>query len=537
MAHISLSPPARRARSLWHEAPLWMHVVVVATAVLLAAGTVFVSANWPYRHRKIKAMLEDVLSSQVVISHYHRTYFPHLGFMATGITMRRKSAPDLPPLGSVEAMVVQGSWVDLLMLRQRVQLVEITGLHIVVPPIGSRENHEDFPPGSSSDFDGPTTRIDRLVLHNGLLDIMRKDGSRFSFPIAQLEIRNLHHGEAMTYAVDMRNAKPTGRIRAHGELGPMNQKDMSTTPVSGDFAFSSVNLHDVGDIGGDLDSTGHFKGVLGAIEADASSTTPNFTVERGKPSLVLGTIQCTINGSNGDLKIHAIEIHTGHTTIHAVGDIAGSPKSTNLDIDVTQGRAEDVLRPFIHEDVPVAGPVRLHGHAFVAPSGNGEGFLHRLRVDGVFDVPAERVLNKKTEQSLSEFSQRAQGDNTTAPHASPNANSAEIPSGSTADALSSLKGPATIRDGIASTQHLTFQVAGAEADLKGTFNFHDKTVHLTGNLKMEEDISHTTTGFKSWLLKPLAPFFKKEHAGAVVPIAVTGGPGNYRVNSNLTHSK
>jgi hypothetical protein len=516
-----------------------MHVVVVATAVLVAAGTVFVSANWPYRHRKIKSMLEDVLSSQVTILHYHRTYFPHPGFMATGITMRRKSAPDLPPLGFVEAMLVQGSWVDLLMLRQRVKQVEITGLHIVVPPIGSRENHEDFPPGSGSDFDGPTTRIDRLVLHNGLLDIMRKDGSRFSFPIAQLEIRNLHHGEAMKYAVDMRNAKPTGRIRAHGELGPMNPKDLSATPLSGDFAFSSVNLQDVGDIGGNLDSTGHFRGVLRAIEADASSTTPDFTVERGKPTLVQGTIQCTVNGSNGDLKIHSIELKTGHTIIHVVGDIVGSPKTTNLDIAVTQGRAEDVLRPFIHEDIPVAGPVRLQGHAFVAPPGNGEGFLHRLRVDGVFDVPSEQILNRKTEQSLSAFSQRAQSDKTKAMQAitNPNLKTNEDSSDSATDALSSLKGFATIRDGIASTQHLTFQVAGAEADLKGTFNFHDKTVHLTGDLKMEEDISHTTTGFKSWLLKPLAPFFKKQHAGAVVPIAVTGGPGNYKVTSNLAHNK
>jgi len=209
MANVSLSPVVRPARNLWHKAPLWMHCVVVATAALLATGFVFVSANWPYRYRKIKPMLEDVLASQVKISRYHRTYFPHPGFVATGITMRRKSAPDLPPLGSVETMAVQGSWLDLVMLRDRVQLVDVTGLHIVVPPIGSRENHEDFPPGSSADFEGPTTKIDRMVIHRSLLDIMRADGNRLSFPIAQLELRNVHKGEAMTYAVDMRNAQPT----------------------------------------------------------------------------------------------------------------------------------------------------------------------------------------------------------------------------------------------------------------------------------------------------------------------------------------
>jgi hypothetical protein len=54
---------------------------------------------------------------------------------------------------------------------------------------------------------------------------------------------------------------------------------------------------------------------------------------------------------------------------------------------------------------------------------------------------------------------------------------------------------------------------------------------------MESDISHAATAFKSLLLRPLAPFFKKHHAGAVVPITVTGGPGNYKVSQDLLHEK
>ena len=54
---------------------------------------------------------------------------------------------------------------------------------------------------------------------------------------------------------------------------------------------------------------------------------------------------------------------------------------------------------------------------------------------------------------------------------------------------------------------------------------------------MESDISHVTTGFKSALLKPLAPFFKKHNAGAVIPIAVTGGPDGYKITQDLLHQK
>ena len=531
MAYAPVSPEPRTATppGQTRRPRRWIVVGAATFVVLLVAGFSFVSANWPYRYRKIKPMLENVLASQLKISKYHRTYFPHPGFVATGITMRRKSAPDLPPLGSVETMAVEGSWLDLLMLRQRVQLVDITGLHIVVPAIGSRENHEDFPPGSASDFDGPNTKIERFIVHKSLLDIMHKDGNRSSFPIAELEIHNFHKGEAMTYAVDMRNAIPTGRILAKGGFGPINAKEFISMPVSGTFTFNGVGLSDVGDISGTLDSTGHFKGALGAIEAEAESDTPDFAVESGQASRVLGAIHCTINGNNGDLTIHSIDLKTGATSIHVEGEIAGSPKKTNLDITVTRGRAEDVLRPFIREDIPIAGPVWIKSHAYVGPP--GDGFLERLRVDGVFDVPAERVEDHETQKSLTEFSQRAQGDKTESPNAALNEKV------TAQDALSSLKGAATIRNGIASTQRLTFKIAGAEADLKGTFNFHNKQVHLTGDLKMDTDISHTATGFKSWLLKPIVPFFKKKNMGAVVPIAVTGTPGSYKVTQDLTHSK
>jgi hypothetical protein len=544
MAHTSIVPPAphkasplrrgrfrREVRSIWHEAPLWVHVIIVAVGAILATAVVLISANWPYRHRKIAPMLEDVLASQVTFTGYHRTYFPRPGFVATGITMRRKSAPNLPPLGHVDTMVVLGTWSDLIMLRQRVELVDITGLHIVVPPIGSKENHQDFPPGSGKDFDGPDTMIERFVVHKSLLDIMRMDGKRLSFPIKQLEIRNLHKGEALTYAIEMQNAIPTGYILAHGSMGPMNSNDFALTPVTGNFAFTQVNLHDVGDISGTLDARGVFKGTLQAMEVETNAQTTNFAVTDGKATPVSGAMQCTLYASNGNMDIHAIDVKIRETNIHAAGSIKGAPKITNLDIVVDKGRAEDVMQPFIHDVVPITGPVWLKSHAYVGPP--GDGFMERLRVSGTLNVPAEKVSDRETEKSLSAFSERARGDR------KPNTGvvSDNKPPNEPSDVLSSVEGPAKIENSVASTPRLTFKVAGATATLRGTFRFHDQAVHLTGDLKMDTDISHTATGFKSFLLKPLAPFFKKKNAGAVVPIAVTGTPGHYQVAQDITHNK
>jgi hypothetical protein len=548
MAHTSISRPVHddsgrhrglptrkhrirhKVRSIWHEAPLWVHVSIVAAGALLAIAAAFMSANWPYRHSKIKPMLEDMLASEVTFSGYHRTYWPNPGFVATGITMRRKSALNLPPLGHIDTLVVEGRWPDLVLLRRRVQLVDVTGLHIVVPAIGSKENRQDFPPGSSKDFDGPETMVERLMMHKSLLEIMQTNGQRYSFPLKQLEIRNLHHGEAMTFAVDMQNAIPRGHILARGSMGPIKGATFIATPLRGNFAFTQVQLHDVGEIGGGLDSRGVFKGTLQSLSVEASGVTKDFTVTDGKPTLIDGTIQATFHASNGYLDVQSIDLKVRDTDVHAVGTINGKDNATNLDITVDHGRAEDLMRPFIHNEVPISGPVSLETHAYLGPP--GKGFMQRLRMTGSLNVPRERLTDEKTEKSLSAFSERAQGkQKNTGLESGPKA----PPPGT--DVLSSLKGPVELKDKIVYTPQITFRVPGAEAILAGTFRFRDQAVHLTGKLKMDKDISHTATGFKSFLLKPLAPFFKKKNAGAVIPIAVTGLPGHYSVSQNIAHNK
>src|SRR3954468_3734326 len=104
----TLSPAARPAASGWTRKRRWLLIIAVSLLVLLTAGFIFVSANWPYRYRKIKPMLEEALASQLDIKSYHRTYFPNPGFVAKGLTLRRKSALYLPPLGHAEMMVVHG---------------------------------------------------------------------------------------------------------------------------------------------------------------------------------------------------------------------------------------------------------------------------------------------------------------------------------------------------------------------------------------------------------------------------------------------
>ena len=500
-------------------------VVWAVCAALFAAvvtGGFFAEKYWPYRYRNVKPLLEQVFASKVTIGHYRRTYFPHPGFVAKEITLRRNLGSGIAPIGSAKDLVVQGTWTDLLSLRKRVMLVDVVGLHLVIPSMGSQEMQKDFPVGSSADFAGPSMSVAELHVHRAVFDIMRTDGSRFSYPIREAIIRNLRMGQPISYYLDMRNSKPlTGHIVARGSFGPLVPKNLGATPLSGDLTFGPANLSQVGELHGILSAKGHFSGTLTAIEGHATVNVADFAVSDGRPTALSGLLQCTVNGLNANVVLHTIAVKTGESTVTAGGDMMGWPKVIDMDLTITKGRAQDVLRPFLHDPSPITGVVWLKTHAHLAPAPPGTAFLKRLTMEGRFDVPKERVTIRSTEKALSQFSERALGEK----------------QDDDADVVSAVEGPATIRNGVVSTRRLTLEIPGAKANLRGWYNLSSGAVHLDGTLKMKSDISHAKTGFKALLLKPLAPFFKKKKAGAVVPIAITGRPNHYQATSNILHQK
>jgi len=506
---------------------LWVGGVAAVLVVGVLACLPLINKYWPFRYRTVQPLLESVLASKIKIDKYHRTYFPRPGFVASGLTLTRNTASDLPPVGTAKDLIVQGSWLDLLMLRKRVALVDVVGLHVVIPPVGSRANQADFPAGSSADFAGPTTAVETFHVRDSQLDIQRVNGGTYSFPIKDLVIRNLQRGQTITYKLDMQNPQPTGQIHSKGKFGPLKPENLGDTPLSGEFTFAQVNLGDIGGISGTLSANGRFSGTLAAVEAEADADAADFAVGKGKPTPLAGHVQSTVNGLNGNVVLHTVDVKTGATKVHAEGSIVGAsgkPKDTDLEIAIGQGRAQDLLRPFFATQVPITGAVTLHSHVRVDGAQGKASFLDRMHAAAGFSVPAERLTNAKNEKNLSALSQRAQGikqpkDEEEAPDDT--------------DVLSSLSGDVTMRSGVLSTQRLTFAIPGATANLKGTFDFRGSKVNLVGTLTMDTDITHVTTGFKSILLKPLIPFTKKKKAGAVIPMAVTGTPGSYKVGQDF----
>ena len=488
--------------------------------VALAVGFYFLNVYWPYRYRMVKPTLEQTFASQIKMEHYHRTYFPHPGFIAEGLTLRRNTATDLPPVGSVKRVRVVGRWIDLLLLRNRIDAVYADGLQVVIPPVGSRANLEDFPAGSSNDFEGPSTAIGRLVLENAELDILRTDGGRYSFPIKRLVLTNLHKYATVRYTVEMETPNASGHIVAAGNFGPLRGGKLEETPVTGKFTYDEVRLESLGDLHGQMTSTGNFDGNLAAIDAQTESSVANFSVGKGKGMALSGTSTVEVDGLNGDMQFKGIDLRLGKTVVHVAGQLVGGPKVMDVDVSIAKGRVQDALQPFTKADPPVVGPVRMRAQVHVAGAGNGESFLDRLTMKGVFDVPSERLTSSAKEKSLSAFSARATG-------------ASDEAAGAEQDVVSSMVGAVTLTKGVAHASRLVFVMPGAAANLSGTFDVRSYKVDMTGDLTMQTDVTHVTTGFKSVLLKPLAPLFRKKKAGAVVPIRISGGPGQYTVGLNV----
>jgi hypothetical protein len=88
--------------------------------------------------------------------------------------------------------------------------------------------------------------------------------------------------------------------------------------------------------------------------------------------------------------------------------------------------------------------------------------------------------------------------------------------------LSDLRGRLDLSKGMARLQNLTFQVPGARIGLDGSYDLGSEALDFRGTLRMEATISKAIGGFKSIFIKPFDPLFRRDGAGAVVPIKISG---------------
>jgi hypothetical protein len=79
-----------------------------------------------------------------------------------------------------------------------------------------------------------------------------------------------------------------------------------------------------------------------------------------------------------------------------------------------------------------------------------------------------------------------------------------------------------VKNGHASFDPVAFDVPGAAVVLRGGYGLRTERLSFDGTLTMDATVSKAAGGVKGFFLKIADPLFKRNGAGAVIPIHVTG---------------
>jgi hypothetical protein len=413
-----------------------------------------------------------------------------------------------PPLITTKRITIRGSFAGIF--ARHVKLVVVEGMHILVPPLGSE--HFKTPKRSSA-------VVDDLVADGMILEVASRQAGtpplRFTFH--GFTISDVGSNAPAVFRATLSNPEPPGEITTTGKFGPWNADDVGKTAVSGDYSFEHADLGTFPGISGLLASSGKYTGSLGHIEAEGDTDVPLFAVARSSHRTELRThFRAVVNAENGDVFLQNVHANLRQTTIWTQGSVEGKAdqagKTTSLTVASKEGGIQDLLLLFTKSpQAPMSGTVSFNAKVSVPPG--KKPFLNKVELQGDFGIDAGNFTKADTQQGVNSLSQGARGDKnhaTEKDHTDPR------------NVLSDLKGHILLSKGIATFSNLSFGVPGALAQMRGTYNLISEKIDLHGTLKTEAEISKTTHGMKSLMLKVLDPLFKNKPNGYLVPVKITG---------------
>jgi hypothetical protein len=509
---IHQNAPARasQAGNPPDRVPLFLKIIAAIFVLFILTVVVLLIWHWPFSRARITESIETTFPVSVTYASFHSTYFPHPGCIAEGVTFHWLATKDkAPPIATTASFQIQAHYLDLLFRPGYLARIVLKGFRVNVPAIGTPREPYSWQATPSQ------IRVGEIIADGAAVKIARGDADRpLVFDVHTAKLMSVSRNQSLSYYVTVHNPLPPGEITARGKFGPWNSDDPGTTQLSGATSFRNADLSVYHGVVGILSSDNHFSGPLQRVEARGDIDIPDFSVIRSKHAVHVKTaFHAFINGLNGDVHLEHVAAGFRKTTVTAEGDIAGTPggdgKTAQLDLFVTNGRIQDVLRLFVSETRPPLNGVTSFRAHFTWPPGVSS-FLQKIRLTGDFGIAGGQFTKGSTQSDVADLSDRARGEK---PEDNP-----EDPE----DIVSNLSGHVDLRRGVATLSDISFEVPGALANMQGTFNLENHKVDLHGTLKTDAEFSHMTSGLKSVLLKPFNAFFKKKHVGAVVPAHLIG---------------
>ncbi len=464
-----------------------------------------VAASLPAARRALASTISSQLGVDATLEGLALSYLPRPHLTGTKLTLRLRQQAALPPFITVDRFVVGINPVSIF--ERRVDAVSLVGLHINVPPGDARA---DLPFSQSGDS---RVLIGHLEAADSTLTILRRSANHapLVFSLHDLQINDVGYDRTMRFAADLTNPVPLGLVTSSGTIGPWQRDNPARLPVNADYQLTHADLNTIAGISGTLTSTGHYAGYLNAINVTGTASVPDFSLDLGgSPVPLTATFRARVDATDGTTLLDDVDAVLIHSPIHATGAIRNLPgpgrHDVQLDVAITRGRIEDVLRLAIDAPTPVlVGNLALQAQLSLPPG--PERARHRLRVTGHFGLGTARFTNAGVQGKVRELSRRSQGKDEDDP---------------LGRVMTDLTGHFVLSHAVLSLHQLTFQVPGANVALAGTYALDGERLDLSGNLRMRATVSAAVGGFKSIFLKPFDFLFRKDGAGAVVPIAIAG---------------
>ena len=499
----------------WAPGRSWL--LIGESLVLIAGIALIVLAwNWPFTQKAVTKALQDRFARTVQIRSFRKTYFPP-GCVAEGVSFLHRKHTDLPPLITVQTLIIQGSYTGLLRIHKRVDQVQVKGLHVLIPPPRPGQPSSVMPLTTSTT--GATVMIGEITTDGALLEFMpRQRGQEpFKLQVHRLTLDEVGEKGIIPFHAALFNPEPPGEIKSEGKIGPWNEDDPGSTPVTGSYTYEHANLARFEGISGTLSSQGKFSGTIGHIDANGEADVPDFRVSGSSHTVhLISQFQAFVDGTNGDTDLQKVDAHFQRTTVTAKGKVAGHAgehgKTANLELAVTGGRIEDLLSLVTDEKRPsMTGNISLRAKVQLPPG--PAGFLRKLDLAGTCGIGSGHFENPALQQPVNSLTESARGEN--------KEHQVEDPE----TVLSQLSGQVSVRNGVATLSNISFSAPGTRAQLQGTYNLLDQKVDLHGILHTAGTLSDTTSGFKALILKAVGPFLKQKSV-TVVPFSITGTSSN-----------
>jgi hypothetical protein len=514
-----------KRRKVW----TWILVsLLIAVAVLGVIGEVVVHRAAPILKGRVIETLSTRFNSRVEMDGFNVSLVKGLEVYGGGLRIFPQdevvAAGATEPLIALEHFSFHADWMGLFAKPMHVGTVHVTGMAIQIPP---KEMRAQAPKGQRH-IGQIEIVVDEIVCDDSKLVIgtSKPDKDPQDYELSHIVMRDVGPNAPWNYDATLVNAIPTGDIHAKGTFGPWNIDSPGDSTVTGHYTFDRADLNTIKGIGGMLSSVGEFTGQLNNIVVDGTTETPDFSLDTANHTMPLHTkFHAIVDGTNGDTYLQPVDARLGEsdfTCNGAVINVKGKGHIIDLDVNVPNGRIQDFLQLAVKTTpVVMTGGLTMKTKLHIPP-GN-ESVSKKLGLKGGFTLRQIHFTNPEVEDKVDMLSLRAQGD---PKDAKPGAE----------DVHSQMVGQFVMGSGKLSFSELNYMLPGASVALTGEYSLDGEQFEFEGKMRTDAKVSQMVASkWKSILLKPVDPFFKKNGAGAEIPVKVSGTKSAPKFGLDLAH--